>query len=469
MPNLQEARAIQQDDLNDLKSRITTLTLSQLQDLKKELQERVRALSPVSRIPAELLGEIFSMALPDSLNEWNREQLLAFCRVCKPWREAALATRWLWSGVIVDTDQMSYAFDKIVSWFQRSGDSAKRLHVVTKNVDEWDVFCGEMGSECKLGSAVLAKFLTDGPVLDHLCVVCKDIDCYRNLVDALYFYSALFKPRFRPWDRLRSLDLRFTYSDQVWEPILKYIPSSVTSLGIQFLSVGATLEDESLEASLPQDTLQHLTSVQLVGPLAWRVQALRLLQSCENAETVSFLILSNSSFDSDDPGLLPLQPIPHLELHTLKLALPSNALIHAISSFKTPYLVTLDIRPYSHASGVAEAVLALVHRSNCQSTLRHLRLRNSDPSFTEGQLTCLLSGLPFITHLTLYGIPGNVVQGAFQKLGSTLESDPNIMFQLEVLELVEPPEPEFRLDLPVGPGQDPVFRNLKGVRVIQYD
>jgi hypothetical protein len=154
--------------------------------------------------------------------------------------------------------------------------------------------------------------------------------------------------------------------------------------------------------------------------------------------------------------------------------MPLRGLIQTTSLLETPNLATLDLMPYPDTSGFAEAVLSFVSRSTCHSTLRHLIVHGC-PS-TEGELADLLRGLPLITHLTLKGVPGNVIQGAFRVLSTpgTLTPHP-LHFQLEVLELLELPEP-FQLNLirsspprhsrPGGFGhvdvnQEPIFNSLK--------
>ena len=137
VPDPQEAGVVQQK-VDALKSRISTLKI-QLRELEEELRQHEAVLSPVRRIPVEVWGEIFSLALPASLNGRGRKHLVDFCRVCRLWREAALAARWLWSSVIINTDQISHSFEELVSWLTKSGDFSKSIQVSTKNVDRWDL------------------------------------------------------------------------------------------------------------------------------------------------------------------------------------------------------------------------------------------------------------------------------------------------------------------------------------------
>jgi hypothetical protein len=151
--------------------------------------------------------------------------------------------------------------------------------------------------------------------------------------------------------------------------------------------------------------------------------------------------------------------------------MPFRELIQTTSLLETPNLATLDLMLHSDTSRFAEAVLSFVSRSTCHTTLRHLIVHDC-PS-TEGELADLLRGLPLITHLTLKSVPGNVFQGAFEILSTpgTLAPHP-LHFQLEVLELLELPEPfqlyliESSLPRPGGLGhvdvnQEPIFNSLK--------
>ncbi|KAF6744822.1 hypothetical protein DFP72DRAFT_927400 [Ephemerocybe angulata] len=59
------------------------------------------ALSPVRRLPLEVLGEIFKLVVPSFLNASDREMMGNMGRVCQRWRDAFLNVSSLWRGIIL--------------------------------------------------------------------------------------------------------------------------------------------------------------------------------------------------------------------------------------------------------------------------------------------------------------------------------------------------------------------------------
>ena len=175
-------------------------------ELEEDLRRHRAVLSPVRQIPVEVLGEILSHVFPPScvLGVDGRNRLVNLSLVCKRWRDAALCSRQLWSGVELMPNDFS--FEKVVSWLARSGSTPKTLGVSLAFDDHHD-YCAQTGSICKSNSLLLAKLLTDGPALDHLSLKMVDTQCLRNLIDALHFYNILSKPKARPWDSVRSLTM----------------------------------------------------------------------------------------------------------------------------------------------------------------------------------------------------------------------------------------------------------------------
>ncbi|KAJ7483507.1 hypothetical protein FB451DRAFT_1555457 [Mycena latifolia] len=102
--------------LADVENEISRLR-DQLQKLEKEraslsrsLAQNNAVLSPLRRMPTELLGEIFSWTLPsvsEALN-WPRFQAQhspwVLTQVCRRWRAVALSTPSLWSRIAINFD-----------------------------------------------------------------------------------------------------------------------------------------------------------------------------------------------------------------------------------------------------------------------------------------------------------------------------------------------------------------------------
>jgi hypothetical protein len=83
-------------------------------------------LSPLRRIPFEVLGENFRHSLPYIMGHEDRSQLVGLSLVCRRWRDAALCTHRLWAGVqVCCSSQVS--FEKLMQWIERSGTVPKTL------------------------------------------------------------------------------------------------------------------------------------------------------------------------------------------------------------------------------------------------------------------------------------------------------------------------------------------------------
>ncbi|KAF6762451.1 hypothetical protein DFP72DRAFT_802369, partial [Ephemerocybe angulata] len=69
---------------------------SQLDTLVEERRRHHAVLSPLRRMPLELLGEIFTMVLPYILDYSGRQDVINLGLVCKRWRDATIYTHRLW-------------------------------------------------------------------------------------------------------------------------------------------------------------------------------------------------------------------------------------------------------------------------------------------------------------------------------------------------------------------------------------
>ncbi|KAJ7114029.1 hypothetical protein C8R44DRAFT_549326, partial [Mycena epipterygia] len=86
--------------------------ISRLQERLKELEEERASLasyraehailSPLRRIPPEVLGEIFVWTLPDALNAGRdlKDSPWLLTHISRRWRETVLSTPSLWSFII---------------------------------------------------------------------------------------------------------------------------------------------------------------------------------------------------------------------------------------------------------------------------------------------------------------------------------------------------------------------------------
>jgi hypothetical protein len=447
VPDPEEVIAVQQG-INRLKSEIAQAKSPRLQELEKDLRLHEAVFSPLRQIPVEVLGEIFTLALPDGvLQNRDRQHLVYLCLVCHTWRDAALSARWLWNRVGVKFDRT--LSEKIVCWFNRSGNLPKSLAIDTEGQCMGGMDCADLGSDCRSRNANLAKFMTDGPTLDHLELNYPGSRCFRNFVEALHVLDAISNPKVRPWDCLRSLTLNFLSEwdepDDNYLSTFLHIPSSITSLSVT-LPVGLELDEDTsyLTLDIPPEVLQRLTSLAFTSD--WEGdQALPLLRHCQNVETLTLNILSTSPFGNLTQSQLSGSTVYLPKLRTLRLQRLIPVAVSIFSSLRTPNLVVLDIqlencgpRLSPKSVSFSQNVLSFVNQSKCENTLLQLCIRGWSFTDSDEDLAALLRGLPSVTHLTLHDIQ-NVT--FFQKVRSPVISLP----RLEVLELLEL-DPEIPFD-----------------------
>ncbi|KAJ6573388.1 hypothetical protein DFH09DRAFT_1362051 [Mycena vulgaris] len=99
---------------------------SKREHLKQFIDAHLASVSPVRRLPGEILGTIFVAALPSTRNPAisSDEAPLLLCQICRSWRAIALATPRLWARihVVVPTQlRIQNLTGVVTSWLARSG------------------------------------------------------------------------------------------------------------------------------------------------------------------------------------------------------------------------------------------------------------------------------------------------------------------------------------------------------------
>ncbi|KAF6748502.1 hypothetical protein DFP72DRAFT_796167, partial [Ephemerocybe angulata] len=91
-----------QREVDTVTGRISFLR-AELEGLEDRLRRHRAALSPVRRVPLEILAEIFSNLFTDDLDfhSDDRDVVLQLGQVCRSWRQATLASHRLWAKVSV--------------------------------------------------------------------------------------------------------------------------------------------------------------------------------------------------------------------------------------------------------------------------------------------------------------------------------------------------------------------------------
>jgi len=108
--------------------------LKQLSRRRSEISEHIMnhsaLLSPVRKIPDEVLGEIFIYCLPQfekkgrEKSSFSRDQApVLLGQICSRWRAVTLSTQALWSFIRIDYGPVTVESDvaKMLLWLERSG------------------------------------------------------------------------------------------------------------------------------------------------------------------------------------------------------------------------------------------------------------------------------------------------------------------------------------------------------------
>ncbi|KAJ7919261.1 hypothetical protein B0H13DRAFT_254740 [Mycena leptocephala] len=167
VPSDEECQKIR-DFLEDAQKEVTDLTeeLARLDALRKELSRKWQQLkefidahlalvSPVRRLPEDIIRSIFVASLPLHRNPTisGQEAPLLLGQICRSWRSIALTTPRLWAAihiVIPDQSLLQQLMDRVAIWFERSGVVPLDISVVLSRT------CGTGYDISSLHSALVA-------------------------------------------------------------------------------------------------------------------------------------------------------------------------------------------------------------------------------------------------------------------------------------------------------------------------
>ncbi|KAK0469718.1 uncharacterized protein EV420DRAFT_58650 [Desarmillaria tabescens] len=128
-------------DMVERKIEVLQAVLDTLCDQKTLLKSRIRrqkmALAPIRKIPAELIAEIFLLAVAEataispngqSYSSAANTVPLRLSHVCRSWRETALFLQPLWTHLYLSSDQ-KHGSEILQTWLDRSGQRGLYFHV----------------------------------------------------------------------------------------------------------------------------------------------------------------------------------------------------------------------------------------------------------------------------------------------------------------------------------------------------
>ncbi|KAF6747450.1 hypothetical protein DFP72DRAFT_1149301 [Ephemerocybe angulata] len=428
-----------------VESRIRDLVdkISELRKLEVELERHRAILSPVRRVPREVLGYVFTFLHPYEHEEKvrdaaGRKDILRLSLVCKLWRDATLVTHELWTGLQIKPRHTLESLKPLETWLSQAGSLPRRLQYqgwnlrdgeASTNVSRQSCSCGSSNAwtwtrrgpgSCLLAASVLPQLLTNGPRLDHLTLMCANTVCFGHFLDTMDALRQIpTTPGSRPWDTLRSLSVKFQNTILLPDPQLGHIIVShlerlpvVESLEVHIPSSSSVFEtgfDTShLELNILPNLLERLTTFEIccswAGP-----HILKLLRHCSNIETLTINYGSSGDLsplrNMGGPALIQhyrAAPLVLAKLRTLRTRRARH--LSFLYFLEAPQLVNLDIGIFSHENGLNGYDLLLPFqsfrdRSGFTQSLRTFQLRAC--FIDAGQLFPIISNLTGLTTLTL--------------------------------------------------------------------
>lgn len=337
--------------------------------LKKFVDSHRAILSPIKRIPPELLQEIFVRCLPtrNCVMDATEAPLLLTC-ICSEWRNIAISTSELWSSLhIVVPDRNWGAATNML------------LPVVIQSAKDWFARSGTHPLSVSL-------FIDQDqqPQADEFCSIIELLDSFLHRLQSIDLnvreeFLLQLGPRSVPL--LQYIAIRIDHDSPRSELSLFSIFKETSSLR-RITMKGPTSLNDTL--SLPFDQLQTLNL-----ECEYEVnQMLDVLTRCRNLQKLSLITRSGADQAMDtDPRK---QLITFSHLHTLHLDAQDLMIQTLLRSFVTSELrdIRLQIARETNHQAVYSALSALITRSSCALNVTKLRLSHIQAS-TDRLIECL--------------------------------------------------------------------------------
>ncbi|KAF5313339.1 hypothetical protein D9611_008666 [Ephemerocybe angulata] len=408
-PNSAQVASVQQA-IDGLSKRIVKLQ-GQLKALEGQRRQHQAILSPIRRIPLEILGEIFALVLPDVLYDAARQMLMHLNLVCKSWRNACLLAHQLWTGLcfkqLGDGDCA-----RVASWFNRSGTLPRTLRYVP------DCNCAsellEDQEPCSLSNPELLRLLTQGPSLDHFALMVTTLGCFRNWIVSINSAKEFLSGPF-PWDTLKSFHLAISDEDQEWgEPedpsqsIFNHLPV-VSSLSIALPADYALgIEDDGeVEFFIPVKLLNQMTTF----AITYNWHGTKVFSLLEHFATLENLTIAFDArcyvLDEQDPKLLGLAKSRLVLPKVREFHFRDSGRIPILKYLSMPALSTLDIDlgqypDDDNGEEFGTILPGFLKASNASVSLQALRIAGTEVLPLD--ILAILSNLLSLKKLTLDGV-----------------------------------------------------------------
>ncbi|KAF6745000.1 hypothetical protein DFP72DRAFT_1077900 [Ephemerocybe angulata] len=383
---------------------------TRLRAVEHEIHRHQAVLSPVRRLPPELVGEVFLLLTPTAPNHEERDKLLELTTVCNLWRKAALLTHRLWNGLSIDASIPSGAYDKILFWFKRAGSLPKSLHY---KAGSHPCRCGdEYATECCATRPLLIRLLSEGPQLACLDFNLTSLTCLGNAIHSISTHNHVTSIEKRPWDNIQTLRLRFGTSEyrQNWHDppdmersILSQLPP-VQSFHIELPSSRSALTHTENSRTMTLSSTTEFVRRLVAFTIKWDHAGGRLfdiLRNCVNVEDLTIDLGQIPLVNDHRPDRRSLSTTPVLipKATTLRLRHSSTDILEHL---QTPSLTHLDLGlngDVKEREQCIDVVSDFLLRSGVMNNIRYLRMHYV-PVYSV-DLRGLFSSLKGLEHLTL--------------------------------------------------------------------
>lgn len=410
---------------------------SQLAALEARLQKHRAILSPIRRLPVEILGQIFFFAVfsdAEYADEKERKALEAICRVCKAWNEAALITPQLWGRLDIDVYCADAHHDDVLKWLGRANEASRALNIASYGCDctssrvSYSNFEQEDVDErlgCLFQAEGIAKLLAVGPPLSCLHLEMESSLCFAHLTKSMNMYGDGKKSS---WSSIRRLRLSWPYNgpwveaDSLSSSFFRHLPPNLEVLHLELPALHTVIRHRVLTCPWPllhilPSTLQGLTGLSI--STSWSgPHILDCLQHCKSLETLTVRYAdrpSRSGWQEDTstplinafatgPGVL-LPKLQKLEL----CGLDSTAIGYSLSYLNAPFLseIEVEFRNIDEHGDLTEGMpLALDDLESLEARTPNVRSQicsivvSRDKEIEEVEMRDLMDVLSSLTSLT---------------------------------------------------------------------
>ncbi|KAJ6559913.1 hypothetical protein B0H19DRAFT_1375868 [Mycena capillaripes] len=386
-----------------------TAELRRLESLRKELLQKRRELrkfidahrallSPVRRLPEDIVGAIFLACLPSTRNPAisDREAPLLLCRICRSWRSLALATPRLWAAihiVVPAQSQLERITNLVGIWLKRSGvvpldismvlSRSYNAHVSWNADDPWDADYSYDTNDCdrsQLFSALVAVSRRwksiEIPLTEHL--------------SGGSLFSTLTAENVPLLEMLKigGTSKEFTLTPLNWTSV-----PFIASRGLRRLTIPGSHRCD--EIPIAWNLLTHLKITRSDGFLTGSI-ALAILRQGTSLQTCELCIADGTPEGTD---LLPKEDFSRPQL--CHLVIKRHTSLERGNFLGTVNLPNLQSLHYERWEGVCEPNLVLLLPST--PTLECLRL--STLGTQSHTYLDILSHIPTLKALTIVGEP----------------------------------------------------------------